>query len=349
MFCFFGVISGKDRRVVPMSTINVALVDGGESFRRYLEPTLKTLFHPKRVTFNKTQPAQFVFFSFDQKSRTERFRVPGNPRIIMINGEPNDSRSVPRVSAVIDCKRTPGNVYLPFYVSSFAERYRNVPTDLVKTRIDPEKILGSKKKFCAFLYWNVRPVHRAQAFKAFNEYKPVDALGKSQSKKSDSQVDRRHYQVGHSTYNDLAVEKYRPYKFVLCLENSLGKSGYVTEKIVSAMLANAIPIYWGAPDVSKHFNPKSFINIADFKSLKDAVKYVSEIDRDDAKWKAMIQEPWLPGNKLNEYFRPGCISGILGARALVPQPSAVTTQTLMKRRLIRLGGPSSKRRMIITR
>lgn len=34
----------------------------------------------------------------------------------------------------------------------------------------------------------------------------------------------------------------------------------VTEKILTAMLGQAIPIYWGPRDVSRIFNPRSFID-----------------------------------------------------------------------------------------
>ena len=45
-------------------------------------------------------------------------------------------------------------------------------------------------------------------------------------------------------YLDELVEWYSPYRFALVFENK-DWPGYVTEKIVSAFLAGAIPIYWG--------------------------------------------------------------------------------------------------------
>ena len=41
-----------------------------------------------------------------------------------------------------------------------------------------------------------------------------------------------------------------PFRFAMAFENA-NVSGYVTEKIVNAFLAGAIPIYWGHPDVFK--------------------------------------------------------------------------------------------------
>lgn len=55
----------------------------------------------------------------------------------------------------------------------------------------------------------------------------------------------------------------KSYRYSICPENSLA-SGYVTEKLVQAHLAGAVPIYWGAgaqPDVGfpEIFNPKRII------------------------------------------------------------------------------------------
>ncbi|WP_254697630.1 glycosyltransferase family 10 domain-containing protein, partial [Helicobacter pylori] len=63
------------------------------------------------------------------------------------------------------------------------------------------------------------------------------------------------------------------YKFNLCFENSQGY-GYVTEKIIDAYFSHTIPIYWGSPSVAKDFNPKSFVNVCDFKDFDEAIDYV---------------------------------------------------------------------------
>ncbi|TPH58804.1 glycosyltransferase family 10 domain-containing protein, partial [Helicobacter pylori] len=63
------------------------------------------------------------------------------------------------------------------------------------------------------------------------------------------------------------------YKFNLCFENSQGY-GYVTEKIIDAYFSHTIPIYWGSPSVAKDFNPRSFVNVCDFKDFDEAIDYV---------------------------------------------------------------------------
>lgn len=95
--------------------------------------------------------------------------------------------------------------------------------------------------FCNFLYSNVDadPV-REQIFDALCAYKPVDSGGKCRNT------------LGHRVKDGHAWQK--GYKFSIACENST-KSGYTTEKLLCALAADTIPIYWGNPEVAKDFNP----------------------------------------------------------------------------------------------
>jgi len=260
--------------------------------------------------------ADIIVYSYEDSTNNQtRIRGPK----VMVCGEPGDvRRKTPDL--LLDCKdvarmRAPGVRfgYLPFYVLSFSERFTNVPADLIKKI--PFSPITRKTHFCAFLYRQT-PKHRTQLFDAVDAYKPVDALGAATGSKPRrtplaARIDRTDYVVGKYTYNDLAVHKYLPYKFVICCENTLQLPGYITEKMLSAMLAGAIPIYWGSPDVDSHFNSKSFINVSKFASLREAVDEIKRIDTDRAAYEAMLQEPWLVGNKLSHYFDASYLSDVI--------------------------------------
>ena len=87
---------------------------------------------------------------------------------------------------------------------------------------------------------------------------------------------------------DKLVETYKKYRFVIAMENCV-QPGYITEKILNAFGAGSIPIYHGAPEISELFNPKAFINLSNFKSPQDCVKYV--INMTSQQCRAMQQEP----------------------------------------------------------
>ena len=150
--------------------------------------------------------------------------------------------------------------------------------------------LQTRPKFCAFVVSNPKNQVRNDAFHTLNKYKPVDSAG------------RLYNNVGSTIFAGLGggggeLKKHeflKDYKFCLCYENEQG-DGYVTEKLLHAKSAGCIPIYWGASDVVKDFDPKGFIYIRDPSEL---VAKVKEIDEDEEKWFEMASIPALTKEKL---------------------------------------------------
>ena len=131
---------------------------------------------------------------------------------------------------------------------------------LYERRHDIKNIaIKEKTKFCAYMY-SYDLEYRVKFFKMFNNYKKVDALGKSCS--NNIYTDRGTYNE-NETYNDIAVKKYSDYKFVLALENGIVK-GYVTEKLLNPILAHSIPIYAGPIDAFNIINKERVIYVYDF-------------------------------------------------------------------------------------
>jgi glycosyltransferase involved in cell wall biosynthesis len=54
------------------------------------------------------------------------------------------------------------------------------------------------------------------------------------------------------------------FKFSLVFENSMAQNGYITEKILDCFLCGVIPIYWGAPNISRWIPKECYIDFADF-------------------------------------------------------------------------------------
>ena len=84
-------------------------------------------------------------------------------------------------------------------------------------------------------------------------------------------------------------------RFGLAVENT-SRPGYITEKITDVFAAGAIPIYWGAPDVAKDFNPAAFVNCHDYPTLRAAADAVRALDRDPARYAAMLAETPFANN-----------------------------------------------------
>lgn len=88
------------------------------------------------------------------------------------------------------------------------------------------------------------------------------------------------------------------HKFVIAFENT-STPGYTTEIIVHAFAAGTIPIYWGNPEITKEFNPGSFINCHDYgltekgesKVILKIVDEIKRIDNDDFLYFKMLSTP----------------------------------------------------------
>eukprot|EP00971_Amphidinium_carterae_P187070 3713118-Amphidinium_carterae.1 len=100
------------------------------------------------------------------------------------------------------------------------------------------------------------------------------------------------------------------FEFALVFESTMAPR-YVTEKIVNAYLAGAIPIYWGSEDVYSIFNPASFISAADFPSFEELAVYIAAMSPEDRH--AVRTSPPLVAGAAERFFSwHRDISGSLG-------------------------------------
>ena len=97
-------------------------------------------------------------------------------------------------------------------------------------------------------------------------------------------------QNGLQTFQDSTVQLLRPYRFVIAVENSAFED-YVTERIINAYLAGAIPIYWGTPNLDRYFNPSTYIDIRNYASLSDVADLVLEAEGNESLYQSFFSEP----------------------------------------------------------
>lgn len=95
------------------------------------------------------------------------------------------------------------------------------------------------------------------------------------------------------------IKEYGKCKFVIAMENSIG-DGYVTEKIVNAFYAGAIPIYWGSSNINDLFNKNAFINVSNFNNLDECIEYIFNLSDNDIK--NMLNEKIYNDNDLINIF-----------------------------------------------
>ncbi len=151
---------------------------------------------------------------------------------------------------------------------------------------------GERNKFCAFIVSNPMNQIRNNAFHTINAYKPVDSAG------------RLYNNVGPELFAGAGggggerrkLEFLKDYQYVITYENQRAP-GYITEKILHAKAAGAVPIYWGAEDIAGDFDERGFINANRLEGdeLIQAIK--------DADWKSMAAVPALSIEKRDQVRR----------------------------------------------
>lgn len=223
--------------------------------------------------------------------------------VFILDGEPNDLKSLPAADLIITTKLDPSllpiphhvatSVYLPCY-SSFLSECGIDPQALVQT--EPNNTIN--QDFAVFCYTNSDEsfpgVKARNAFYRLMQKRTNNAvsnLGKSLANEPHAGLGTQ----GHFTTNRQLFKKFR---FVIAFENR-EIEGYISEKLVNPFLAGSIPIYCGAPDVSSHFNPKRFINVRNFENFDACIDEVLRLESDKQAYADMLREPCLLNNEVD--------------------------------------------------
>lgn len=185
---------------------------------------------------------------------------------------------------------------LGFDYLEFDDRYLRYPLWLlhpqtIKSVLTKHKNITSqeaKRDFCSFVVSNGGNAHGIRE-KMFETLSSIDfvASGGAFRNNIGKQVEDKY-------------EFIKQYKFNIAFENSKTK-GYCTEKLFQAFEAKTIPIYWGWGN-EEFLNPKSFINLDDFSTIDEAIKYIKELNCDNKKYLEMLKEPVFLHPNIQKYY-----------------------------------------------
>ncbi len=144
-----------------------------------------------------------------------------------------------------------------------------------------------REGFGCFVASNPRGPERNRFFRALHRRRALVSAG-------------RHF---NNTGKPLAdkMSFLKSFRFNLAFENT-SSPGYVTEKLVEPLLTGTIPIYWGAPDVNRYFNPACMINVSHFTSDAAAIDHILEIDANPTARLAILSATPFHGNQQPIYL-----------------------------------------------
>jgi hypothetical protein len=194
-----------------------------------------------------------------------------------------------------DTTEDPRNLRLPVYIYhawyqsrglGLAEGTESMLAILLD-RVNADSFSGPRDRFCSFVFGNGKPQKRNDFFHALSKYKKVDSAGKW--------MNNTGYKV------DNKIKFLHHYKFNIAFENE-SSLGYTTEKILDPLLAGAIPIYWGNPDVATDFSPHSYINAMDYESTEELIEAIIRIDQDDELFRSYQHAACFTNNEPTPYW-----------------------------------------------
>lgn len=178
-----------------------------------------------------------------------------------------------------DLQETDRCHYLPYWLFSllFYPGRRALLTS-PRTPLTLEQLREQKRDFCAFVSYNAAAKKRVRFVRHLMQHRRVSCGGPLFNNVGGPVKDKVGFLSKHL--------------FSIAYENE-SAPGYQTEKIVDAFVARSIPLYWGNPHVADIFNPKAFINAADFRTEDELVEHILKLSEDEERLLAMLNEPPL--------------------------------------------------------
>jgi hypothetical protein len=170
----------------------------------------------------------------------------------------------------------------------------------------PSNDWAQRQKFCCFIVSNdnAEPMRslpsrsmREHMFEELSKYRRIDSPGLYKRNMPPIELDSSN----DFNFFKAKIQFMKDYRFALVFENSRSP-GYTTEKIVHALLADCIPIYWGDPLAELQFDPNQFIWVRGEADVQGKIDLIKEIDNDPA-----LSSSYFRGEaKATEQFKEIC-------------------------------------------
>ena len=134
--------------------------------------------------------------------------------------------------------------------------------------------LKDKTKFCGIIAANPEILRMNLTLFISNFYKKIDGFGPAFNK-----FEKR-------SKRDIL----REYKFCLCPENSI-YPGYMTEKLIEAWDAGAVPLWSGLNIAGSNINQNAFLNYQNFDQMNEFIKKIILLDQNFEEYIDIYEQP----------------------------------------------------------
>ena len=284
----FGIFNNIIKKETTMQTIKIDIVDFYKGFDKNDNWIVRIL--RKKYDIEISDKPDFLFYScFSNEFEKYHDCV----KIFIAN-----EHVVPNFNQC-DYASTCHNIV---FGNRFFKRYFSLqnPAIMNRSAVTDDMV---NRRFCNFIYanmWQGSQINARQEFcKKLMEYKHVDCPGRVLHNMDAEELSPRH---GGGDWQKSKLEFLKKYKFTIAFENAIADD-YITEKLFDPLRSFSVPIYFGAPNVVREANPKSFINANDYNNDFDAViERVKYLDTHDDEYLAMLREqPMQPDYEFDRW------------------------------------------------
>jgi hypothetical protein len=94
------------------------------------------------------------------------------------------------------------------------------------------------------------------------------------------------------------------YKFTIAFENT-AYPGYVTEKVIDAIMAASVPVYLGAPDITEQLPAEAFIDVRTFSSPDAIAAHMEQMTESEATAMIVAGQKFLRSSQGQRYTYEG--------------------------------------------
>lgn len=192
-----------------------------------------------------------------------------------------------------DHENSPRHYRLPLYILEMwaCEKDNGFKYHHLRNKeIDVEVEFAKRTRFFAYIQSNTNCQPRNQIVQHMHMHNALDSAG--------PHMNNTGFVIPRD--RNLKLKFFNEAYFGAALENG-SYPGYVTEKILDSYYANTIPIYWGSATVHKDFNPKSYVNVNDFKNNDDLLSYMNHLSYNKNEYCDILAQPAFVNDIPNEY------------------------------------------------
>ncbi|MBN2122387.1 hypothetical protein JW721_05040 [Candidatus Micrarchaeota archaeon] len=91
------------------------------------------------------------------------------------------------------------------------------------------------------------------------------------------------------------------YKFTIAYENELDARGYITEKILEAMLGGCVPVYLGDPNIARMVPKECFVDKKEYPTYPELYDYLASVGEAEHTAYINSMEAFLNGEKVRPF------------------------------------------------